>query len=937
MIRTKTKLAVAAAAAILIAGASLAGEGGNGKAPGAGVRLTPNRWIKLNDDNLGYVFSLGGGRYSYRGPALMYVPSLKRFLVALGIQTRFDGKQAPCYTESTMSVQTGVWENWYPKGKNWGPKTGPAPGIAPLGKYGAGLVKGKEGILRPHLRGGAGICVWHQYCWDSHRNKAIFFAWQYKPMPPSRNPMQLLEYDPIARTWKTLAPKNSPLAPDLPGAKFNGYRPHWTWGALCYDPVNREVLLFGGASVVTERGDPGTWVYSIADNEWKKVARGSAEMNALREDAEALQRKAHATVAACRNRYYRTELKENSARKLSAVLGSVLAAKDIESLAGKLKSTGAKGHEKKQVERAAGELAAALGGYRKLLGSVDTGVDPARIRAATEIVGKLRRAGIALSSQPPPRCFSPMVFDPKTKKILLFGGNQLDRNLADTWAYDTATRTWEEHRPELSPSPRHSHGLVYLPKSRKVALVGGWRTRVEGKHEDHFALTPEAWTYDAAARKWTLVRRWEDKKLTARRGPFEGIVFHGALNNVVNMAADENDTVVLRATENTWACRLEGSVGDPAATAKHGVPPGSESMLAAPGEKRSPGWYDSAPPPDPAKIAGFLKNLPVNKWVVADEGGRQRPGYAYCTINIDPDRDQLLVWAGGHSTTHGTEITRYSLATGRWHIDYSPQIAMSYGRTLWGKGYAYGYRPWMPRHSWGSYGYDTVAKRLIIFKNTDPVSLLFNPDAGDFDRPVPQPFSGQHQAGQACATPKGLVAWTVDGLFLFEAEKRAWRKLAVKGGKLPRTSDDLARLEYDSKRGQLLFLAAPYGGKHEGKVHTYSLASGEMKTLVPENRELVAKFKFLREFRYVPSADMLVDMMGLAYDLEANKWTRLKFDVGAFMRLSRAKTAPIISANSQGLAYDPKRDLLWAVNGYGSRKAVLVMKLDATKAAASGR
>ncbi len=916
---TKRALIAAAATAALLSGSTCltAAEPKN---------LPANQWVKLNDDNLGYTYHIGGGRYSYRGPALLYVPPLKRFLVALGIQARFDNKLVPCYTESTMSTATGVWENWYPKGKNWGPKTGPAPGVPSTGRYLDGLVKDKEGVLRPHLRG-AGITVWHQYCWDSHRNKAIFFAWHYKPHP-GKPSMQLLEYDPLERTWKELKPKNSPLTPDLPGAKFKNFNPHWHWGALCYDPVNKEVLLFGGASVITERGDPGTWAYSIAENEWKKVARGSAKMNALREAAEALRKRAHAVVAACRNRYYRTELPANAAQKLSAVLGGVLAAKDIEDLAAKARAAGAEGYEKMQIGRAAPELAAALADYRKLLGSVDTGVDPARIRAATEIVGKLRRAGIALSSQPTPRCFSPMVFDPKTRKILLFGGNQLDRNLADTWAYDTATRTWEEHRPALSPSPRHSHGLVYLPKSGRVMLVGGWRTRLE----DHAPLTPEAWAYDATARKWSLAGRWDDKQLTKRRGPFESIVFHGVHNNVINMAADENDTVVLRAAENTWACRFKAGGGDPTATAKYGVPPGTEAMLAAPGEEYSPEWYDAATPPDPAKMESFLKNLPVNKWVQATEGGRKRSSYAFCTIAMDPDRDQLIVWAGGHSTKHSTEVTRYSLATGRWHIDYSPQLAMCYGRILWGKAYAYGYRSWMPRHLWGSYGYDTVSKRMLTFKNTDPVSLLFNPDAGDFDLPVAQPFSGQRQAGQVCATPKGLVAWVVEGLFLFEAEKRAWRKLAVKGGKLPPTGDDRARVEYDSKRGQLLFLSAPYSGKYDGKVHAYNLASGEMKTLVPENRELVANFRFLRELRYVPSADMLFDMMGMAYDLKTNKWMRLKIDRTAFQRLFGRETPPGGSNSSQGLAYDPKRDLLWAVNGYSNTKAVLVMKLDAAKA-----
>jgi hypothetical protein len=44
------------------------------------------------------------------------------------------------------------------------------------------------------------------------------------------------------------------------------------WSSLCYDPVNKQVVLFGGGNVQTERGDPGTWVYNLADNAWSQLS-----------------------------------------------------------------------------------------------------------------------------------------------------------------------------------------------------------------------------------------------------------------------------------------------------------------------------------------------------------------------------------------------------------------------------------------------------------------------------------------------------------------------------------------------------------------------------------------------------------------------------------------------------------------------------------------
>ena len=61
---------------------------------------------------------------------------------------------------------------------------------------------------------------------------------------------------------------------------------------------------------------------------------------------------------------------------------------------------------------------------------------------------------LRLDVQPPPRANSRLAYDPAAKKIVLFGGDQLDQLLADTWAFDVTTQKWEEKKPASSPSPR---------------------------------------------------------------------------------------------------------------------------------------------------------------------------------------------------------------------------------------------------------------------------------------------------------------------------------------------------------------------------------------------------------------------------------------------------------------------------------------------------
>src|SRR5207253_4233666 len=69
-------------------------------------------------------------------------------------------------------------------------------------------------------------------------------------------------FDPAERTWRDLKPDTHPLK-DTGGILL--------WSSMCYDPVNKAMVLFGGGNVQSERGDPGTWVYDPAKNTWSQL------------------------------------------------------------------------------------------------------------------------------------------------------------------------------------------------------------------------------------------------------------------------------------------------------------------------------------------------------------------------------------------------------------------------------------------------------------------------------------------------------------------------------------------------------------------------------------------------------------------------------------------------------------------------------------------
>jgi len=286
------RTAAGALAVLALCGAAGAGENGTHGGP-----LPVNEWVKLEEWGLG----------PREGATLVYCRSIKRFLVAMGQQARYKQESTP-YSEMTFNFEKRRWENALPKGgEGWGGVTGPvnAPVNAPTFWSGPGyqasdMRRGKDGSLRPYLHGGYGSHVFHLFAYDFDRERVFYGA--------------DIEYDPVARVWTKLKTQGHPGTPDLPPLKLD--KPvEPCWSQSCYDPVNKEILLFGGTKVQTETASPGTWVYSPAKNEWRKLSLGSEELNRLAATAEALQKKAHVAVTACRNRYYRTELAKNAGKK----------------------------------------------------------------------------------------------------------------------------------------------------------------------------------------------------------------------------------------------------------------------------------------------------------------------------------------------------------------------------------------------------------------------------------------------------------------------------------------------------------------------------------------------------------------------------------------------------------------------------------------------
>ena len=859
---------------------------------GAAEKLPPNGWVRLEKAHAG----------SRSDPALVYDGAGKRFLLlGGGISWPRHAKPRP-YDDLALDVSAGVWENLYPAGKSWGPKVGACkPPRFRNERWGLGDV---EGNVRPNVATYRGVFYYHQYAYSPDHKRTFFLA---------RG--STFGYDAAARTWRDLAPVPSP---DAAGGML-------LWGSMCYDPVNRKVLLFGGGNVRTRRGDPGTWTYDPATNTWNRLELARALLRRPLADCAGLAAKAERLAAGVRARYFRADLPEDRKTRPQRRAAELIAALGV--LERSLAAARAKAdrHEKGQVSRALEQIAAAADALKQLQGLSPGARSIGVADAATRAVASARDA---LSCQPPQRALSRMVYDASTKRIVLFGGDHLDRLLADTWVFDCAAKRWIEMRPPLSPAPRAGHAMVYLPAGKKVLLFGGCTYTSSRSYcgRQYRNLPFEMWTYDTSSNRWSLLQRVE----APQRAP------QGQPGRVFPAAVDDRDVVVALQQLSyhkppvTWLCRVDASAAV-GARAEHGVKPGTVTERTGP---FVPAYYDAAPAPDATAAEARLKALRPNTWTRIEPP--RAPGLDRCwgTAAYSPDHDVILHWSGGHSSHCGTEGVRYHPGINRWSLAAACELPLEFVYSNDGTPgqWSFQQRPWMTGHTYKSYGYDPRLRRMVFAGKNDR-TYFFDPAAGDWERrTTANPFRGSFYTTTIISTPDGAVVWaqrlkdsTKTALWRMEAPGRTWRALPLEG-KLPRVGPDRHSGVYDSRRGRILLFS-----EHTGDVTAYDPKTGRAAPLGAAGKEL-AKVRS-REAVYLPECDRVLLGAHVGATAPAARWPVYDCARNAWFAAVLAGTDPVGKGRfnvSLGLCYDRGRKLVWAL---GQRSEVTVLRFDAKSAA----
>ncbi len=359
---------------------------------------------------------------------------------------------------------------------------------------------------------------------------------------------------------------------------------------------------------------------------------------------------------------------------------------------------------------------------------------------------------------------------------------------------------------DAESAPRAFEPFVYEPKSGLFVLFGG-------DHLDY--LTNDTWVFDPARRKWqqrhppaaplpranhSLVVRGDGRLILSG-----GYTYTSSTDYCGGQYRDLGD--------GEWIYDVEADSWTGAGAVRSG------SRVYRTG-RLHPDFYRGGSKSNPTPVSERLRRLPANTWVRMKQPHLPALNRDWGTAVIDPDRDMILRWSGGHSAHGGTDVLHYHLDTNRWEPPFPVEFPLGqlHSNTSCPEGFNFNMRPWVTGHTYQSYGYDADLKKML-FMGRAHHCYVYDPDVGDwdgrFEKPKGMAYSGCYYTLTVWAAPRGLVCWTQAGrVFRFEAGACRWVEVTTTGDKLPGSVVDNSTAAYDSRRGRLLLARKSYGDKY---------------------------------------------------------------------------------------------------------------------------
>jgi hypothetical protein len=844
--------------------------------------LPANQWVGVEDAE-------DGGCNG----SLFPVPSEKGVLL-WGVRPRRDWRGRTLSKKYWIEIFNATERKW----TEWVPEAGRVE--ASLGRHSYFAEwKTVKGYGLPAIPGhNRGYWFWDQGCWLPKEKKLLFFVGGLT-----------FKYDPAKRAFENMKISFGKAPPDV------------MLGTMVWDPVNSEAVLFGGGYLRAHLARPGdrrqkrppdawstdkwdrrgTWAYNPEKNQWRKLETASKEVGAawaaLRKSREDDLR---SLWGACRGAAFEYgEVVHGGKPAELAAIAEKLAAQ-LAKIAGEMKGKGADEYEKSQFGGAAGALTAGVVPRLKGAAAALKASDGWKAYQAVEAARfKLIEAEETLAPAPRPRHFSRLVLDSDQKKLVLWGGDGEDRWLADTWVFDLAKRRWERCRPKIFPPPSRS-GVVamdYDAKNKIVVLArqGG-----------------DVWVFETAKREWRPV----DVVRSGSKG----------FSSWITMAYDRTSGTHVLATmpgkqrRRTFLLRLDLKNAGPG-RAKPGT--SEEVWRDHYGAGCGGGFVDEygmawklLPKTQAeyrAKVKAHtdrLKAIPVGKWthIKAPYSGFGRAYGSYC---YDWDRDQILLWGGGHSAYMGNEWSQYDIKSNLWMESWNPEYPPGFYGSPDGPGWSPSFRHVKGSgHGYHHYVYCGALKKAVLHGS------IYDPDRMRYDGSIRKVGPGSSGIKVAMNGEPALLQISARyyrgapfGVWKLDPEKKELSR--IKGSDTPFGGSDRTKAVFDTRRKRLLFYgAARKNGKkrrYDG-FWAYSMKSGRWEEITPKVQPENAARPQIRGWNYCYSSKhdclLILERDTWIYDCDKNVLKKLDAKIGKGVC---------------GVVYSPKQDLFLTLLGGGYR------------------
>jgi len=492
-----------------------------------------------------------------------------------------------------------------------------------------------------------------------------------------------------------------------------------------------------------------------------------------------------------------------------------------------------------------------------------------------------------LDAEPPLRCCAPLVYDPASDAMVLFGGYDQAAALNDTWLFRCGENRWERRRPKIAPPPMFTPATAVVPGGGCV-LVCGVNALTARRTHSRTRNVKETWVYDVAADTWRALAgelllpnyTW----LTAAGSRKHGVVFLVA-HRGGSRGGDVRRTYALRFDPAGPTAKRRGAAPG---TVRYKYPDQRDSLAAA-----RPRTGDEA--------TAFFRTLPVNTIVDADPPGLL-VSKTWSSATFDTDRGEVVYAGGGHSGYSGNDVAHYHVGANRWTQSWPPRFPPFLESTNCSVfGWSYGCLPWS-QHTYRWYAYDPVSKRVIYCARPagpydgDEVLLGDDPrDAFVYDRkkhghlcwvydPARRRLAGpslhrpfeQTWCLALVGTPRGVYARPGgNDARLYHATVRddrvTWRVADEACPKAARGYNyEWQPLVYDAKRRRLLLLM---GRKNVVEVHARMLDAPGWTRL-----ETTGRVELSREVVYCARQDALLSLGSAkmhVLDLASRRWREL--------------------------------------------------------------